>query len=171
MFVIVPITVMREEIRQHLKGLGNVIARSEGFYANQWYRNEYKLADTDILHEFEAPDLTEATTAFKLDKPLVILYVTDKTIEGGTVDKRWLTVEFQVVVNFEPAGMVTLLGYLELLRVMVNPRDKSWWLKVGLAPRNRMIGPILNGSEIKESLKDRLLVQSLVCEFSYIGAE
>jgi hypothetical protein len=167
----VSVTIIREEIRQHLKSLGTITARSEGYYDGTWYRNEYKLNDLDILHEFEAPDLLEATTAFTLLKPLLVLYTTERTVEGGTVDKRWYTVEFQLAVNFEPDGMVTLLGYLELLRVIVNPRDKSYWLKIGLAPREVTIGPIFNGSEIKDTLKDRLLVLSLVCEFSQIGAE
>ena len=163
------ITFTREDIRQRLYALTDVIARSEGFYNNVWYRNEYRTGDLQIVHSYEAPDLTDATETFKLDKPLLILYVTDQVVESGTVDTRSFTVEFQIAVNYNPDGVVKLLGYIELLRVIVNPRDKGYWMPIGLAPRRSTTGSIINGGEIKQSLKDRLLVQSLLCEFTYIG--
>jgi hypothetical protein len=174
---LVEVKEMREEIRQRLYRLDDVIVRSSGVYGGEYYRNEYKLTDMQIFHEFEAPDLTDATDTFRMEKPTIILYVTEDTTEAGTVDKSAYMVEFQLVVNFEPAtatekaGFVALMGYLELLRVIVNPREKGTWLGIGLAPRKRHIGPILNGGEIKSNLRDRLLVQSLVGYFTYVGAE
>jgi len=150
---------------------GHYAVRSSGVYNSEPYSNFYKLSDFTIYHEFEAPDLTLATETFALSDPLLILYTQEQTSESGSVDTGRLTVEFQVAVNFEPAGFVTLLGYLELLRVIVNPRDKSFWLPTGLAPRHREIGPVINGDKIKSTLKDRLLVQSLICDFTLIGAE
>lgn len=169
--MITEVTILREKIRQHLLTNASTSVRSSGMYNDTYYRNEYKLSDFTIYHEFEAPDLTMATAAFKLDKPLLILYVQDETTESGTVDLNNIAVEFQVAVNFEPAGFVNLLGYLELLRVIVNPRDKGFWLGCGLAIRRREDGPIINGREIKDTLKDRLLVQSLIGYFTQIGAE
>jgi len=169
--MITDVKILREEIRQLLLREGATTVRSSGVHDGKYFRNEYKLSDLEIYHEFEAPDITDATNTFSLVKPLLILYVHDEMDESGTVDKGIVTVEFQVVVNFEPAGFVSLLGYLELLRVIVNPREKRFWLGIGLAPRHRTVGDIINGQEIKDNLKDRLLIQSLVGHFTYIGAE
>jgi hypothetical protein len=165
------VKILREEIRQVLLRNGGETVRSTGVYQNKYYRNEYKLSDFDIYHEFEAPDLTDASNTFSLTKPLLILYVEEETDESGTVDHGALNIEFQMAVNFAPSGFITLLGYLELLRVIVNPRDKRMWLSAGLAIRHRQVGPIINGVEIKETLKDRILVQSIIGQFTNIGAE
>jgi hypothetical protein len=164
------IKILREEIRQRLLRAGTISVRSEGYYADTWYRNDYRLDELEIFHSFEAPDLTMASTTFSLTKPLLILYVTEVVSERGSVDTGQVTVEFQLAVNFEPSGFITLLGYLELLRVIVNPREKGFWLSVGLAPRYVEVGPIINGETIKDTLKDRVLVASLLCDFTKIGA-
>lgn len=165
------VKILREEIRQLLYKNSNRSVRVQGYYDDTYYRNEYKLSEFKIYHEFEAPDLTEATAAFTLDEPLIILYVDEKTDDTHGVDQGQVMVEFQVAVNFEPNGFVKLLGYMELLRVIVNPRDKGFWLPVGLAIRHREIACMRNGEEIKDTLKDRILVQSVVGYFTQIGAE
>jgi hypothetical protein len=167
----VEVKILREEIRQRLKRAAGTNVRVHGIYEDTPYDNRYTLSDLTIYHEFEAPDLTEATNTFKLDKPLLILYVDEETDESGTVDVGQVTVEFQVAVNFAPSGFVDLLGYMELFRVIVNPRDKGFWLSTGLAIRRREIARPVNGSEIKKDLKDRLLIQSVVGYFTLIGAD
>jgi hypothetical protein len=144
----------------------------QGVFKGQYYKNVFLLQDLDMFFAYERTDPVQDSDTFKLDKPLCIMHTQFVLPEEGSVDTGVLQLELQLVVNYEPQGLLSVSGYSSLLQDLLNPTTrKSQWLQYGLAPRRVQQGSLHNGSELSPKLKDRLLIKSIIATLTTIGAD
>lgn len=133
------------------------------------YRAEYSFADCDIKLAFEDSTKIDADEFDKFfSRPVIIIYAeeTSSLITAGT-----MTVEFNILVNTQRGGRITLDGLTQLCQVLLNREEYGgFWAEFGLLPHDVTITEIVDGSEIDPDLTNRLLIRSVLARFSKIGA-
>lgn len=166
------VEIREAAIKLCLAANSSFFVRWQGQVGDVYYDNRWAVSDLDVFFAHERTDYIVDTATFKLDKPLCVIYSRETKMETGTVDTGLLHVEFMIAVNYEPDGPLNLRGYISLLQALLNPRkSKGVWLPYGLAIRRAQEGPIYNGSELYESLANRILIQSVVGTFTTISEE
>ena len=167
---------LEERIRTALYDMQTIIPpfgiKYTGTFKGTYYKNIFLLKDLDMFFAFERTDPIQDSDTFKLDKPLCIIHTKRDLKERGSVDTSVVVLELQLVVNYEPQGLLSVSGYSSLLQDLLNPTTrKSQWLQYGLAPRRVQQGSLHNGSELSPKLKDRLLIKSIIATLTTIGAD
>lgn len=131
------------------------------------YRNEFRFSDMDIVLDFEDNTFLDSGTETVLDKPRLTLACEynnlDKVSEGN------LLIEWMVMVNRANGGRLSLEGFGQLCRHICS--EELWWLwsKHGLLPRYSVLTKSRDGGRVDPSLRSRLLVVSLMTNFSIVG--
>lgn len=135
-----------------------------------FYENKFAVSDLAVRFSNEITDPADSSDVFTLSSPLCILYIQPLTRGKIRAVSGMLNVEFQIVVNSEPQGMLNLDGYTTLMRSLCDPeRNKSFWMGKGLAPRIVNEGTTIKGSELLERLEGRIFLRSIITRFDMIG--
>lgn len=131
------------------------------------YRNEFRFSDMEIVLDFEDNTFLDSGEEQVLDKPRLTLASesndVDKTSEGN------LLIEWMIITNRANSGRLQLEGYSQLCKYTCS--DEMWWLwsEFGLLPRFCVVTKVRDGGRIDPDLRSRLLVASLMTNFSVIG--
>jgi len=156
-------------VKNRLKSLqdSDFYIRHEGLYAGESYVKDYHINDMDIRFLWEVNEKIDTTAVFTLSKPLCALGIYSKNILNTRSPRTGtLMVEFQITVNTEPQGLLNLMGYAAIFKALCDPkRGKSNWMGVGLAPRIIEESLPIEGGELSEKLKNRLLLQNVLVTF------
>ncbi len=156
--------------------LGQVIAPIEIIHhdvlSGVEYRDKFSLSECNIRLAFEGGGIINVSDIGKvLDKPTIVLYVEESNKNTGRGRTQGdLLVEFQIVCDASKYKRVKLDAYSQLIQVICDPNENGgFWVKRGLLPRYTLIGEIRDGSIFGEDFTNRLLLRSVIVNFSVIG--
>ena len=142
------------------------------FYSGATWDNEFRMADAEVLLDYENPaDINAAhddnDDGQLLAKPVFTISQVEVTQDG---QEPVFQTTINVLVNREPEGRLIIDGFTQLVCYLLDKEVFGWlWMKFGLLPRDHVVSRVQDGEELVPEIEHRVLMRSVRCTFSLTG--